>query len=365
MKRLAVVSPVVFSLLAAACSEVPAASNDAASPAIDAAPALDAAAADASAADTGASDTGPRDAFRPDTGLPPGLARYPLTATFPESATFDPTLDAFFVGSLGDGSVHRVDRTTGAETVFFTETEPGTWWSLGMDVDVARRRLWVCAMDDQRETTSETPPYAGWIWVFDLDTGARVARRDLSSVGVRATCTDVAVAADGSAYVSDRESPRVYHLTETGPVATLVENDLLDAAVVGENAIVVLPDQSALLVLIYLPSRLVRIDLGDLHVSDVAIDGTFGDFTPAASGADGMTLSGDRLLVAFTSEVDTLAPTLADWSAATIVSAVDVPAGMTDVVHTPDGDYLSNGQSVQFAFGGSTDPFALVRFEQP
>lgn len=193
----------------------------------------------------------------------------------------------------------------------------------------------------------------------------RVARRDLSRVGVRATCTDVAVAADGSAYVTDRESPRVYHLTETGPVQTLIEDDLLDAAVVGENAIVVLPDQSALLVLIYLPSRLVRIDLADGHIADVAIDGTFGDFTPAASGADGMTLSGGRLVVALTSEVDVLTPTLGDWSAATIASEVDVPAGMTDVIHTPDGDYLLNGQSVRFAFGGSTDPFALVRFDAP
>lgn len=289
------------------------------------------------------------------------IDRYPLTATFPEGGTFDPESDAFFVGSLGDGSVHRVDRATGAEDVYFTETAPGTWWTLGMDVDVARRRLWVCAMDDQRETTSETPAYQGYVWVFDLVTGARVANLDLNTVGLRATCTDVAVASDGSAFVTDRETPNVYRVTETGPVELFVTDDLLDAAVVGENAAVVLPDQSALLVLMYLPSRLVRVDLSDRSVADVTIDGTFSDLTPALSGADGMTLSGDRLLVAFTSKVIELAPTLGDWSAATS-RTVDVPAGITDVIHTPSGDYLLNGQAVRFALGQDPDPFALVRF---
>jgi len=330
----------------------------------DAAP-LDAVSVDAALTDATAADAAvARDAARDDTGAAPGRDRYPLSATFPEGGTFDPTGDAFYIGSLGGGSVHRVVRATGAETVLFQESAPGTWWTLGMDVDVARRRLWVCAMDDQRRTTTETPPYAGWIWVFDLDTGERIARRDLSAVGVRATCTDVAVAADGSAYVCDRESPRIYHLTETGPVETFVENDLLAGGVVGQNAIVVLPDQSAILTLVYLSSRLVRVDLRDRSVADVALDGAFIDTTPLLSGADGMTLSGGRLLVAFTSELDTLTPTLADWSSAR-VEAVDVPAGMTDVIHTFDGDYLLNGQSLTFALGGTPDPFALVRFVAP
>ncbi len=307
-------------------------------------------------------------ASRPDAPEDAGgrIDRYPLTATFPEGGTFypsegDPEGGAFFVGSLGDGSVHRIDRRTGVEEVFFTETAPGTWWTLGMDVDVARRRLWVCAMDDQRETTSETPPYAGYVWVFDLVSGERVANLDLSSVGMRATCTDVAVASDGDAYVTDRETPNLYRVTETGPVELFVTSDLLDAAVVGENAVVVLPDESALLVLMYLPSRLVRVDLRDRRVSDVEIDGSFSDLTPALSGADGMTLSGETLLVAFTSEVVELTPTLGDWSAARSRSA-DVPAGMTDVIHTPSGDYLLNGQAVRFALGQTPDPFALVRF---
>lgn len=302
----------------------------------------------------------PRDAPLPYDGGG-SLDRYPVSAEFPEGGTFDPTGGAFYVGSLGDGSVHRIDAATGADTTLFLPSEPGTWWTLGMDVDAAARRLWVCAMDDQRETTSETPPYAGWIWIFDLATGERTARIDLSSGGTRATCTDVVVV-DGVGYVVDREAPRVHRVTEGGEVTLFVEDDLLSGGIVGQNAVVVLPDHSALLSLIYLPSRLVRIDLTDRSVRDVAIDGTFSDLTPALSGADGMTLSGDRLLVAFTSEVDVLTPTLADWSSVTSSGGIDVPAGMTDLIHTPGGDYLLNGQAVRFALGQDTDPFALVRF---
>jgi hypothetical protein len=35
---------------------------------------------------------------------------------------------------------------------------------------------------------------------------------------------------------------------------------------------------------------------------------------------------------------------------------------MTDVIVTPAGPYLLNGQAVQFAVGSEPDPFQLVRF---
>lgn len=111
------------------------------------------------------------------------------------------------MGSLGDGSVRRVDATTGAETVLFTEAAPGRWWTLGMDLDAARRLLWVCAMDDRSPS-----PRAGPVWVFDLAAGTRVASVPLSAARPDATCTDVAVVSDGAGYVVDREQPDVYRV---------------------------------------------------------------------------------------------------------------------------------------------------------
>ncbi|MDQ3037270.1 MAG: hypothetical protein M3Y87_33055 [Myxococcota bacterium] len=302
------------------------------------------------------------DAAHLDAAAPPGFAaRYALSVEHPEGGAFDPEDRAFYVGSLADGSVHRIDAASGIDEEIFRETAPGTWWTLGMDVDAARRRLWVCAMDDQRETSSDDPPYDGYVWVFDLDSGERVASHALAGAFPNATCTDVAVAGDGAAYVTDRESPNVYRLTETDPPALFATDPALSAAVIGLNAIVVLPDQSALLAVLYLPSRLVRIDLVDGRVTEVDVDGDFSDRTPLLSGADGMALSEGGVLVQFTSQLVRVTPTLADWSAATATS-IDVPAGMTDVLATPAGPYLLNGQAVQFALGGATEPFALVRF---
>ena len=327
-------------------------------PAPDAPAPLDAPAPDVAAPPDVAPDVSPDVA--PD-APPTFLAAYPLTARFPEGGTYDPTSHRFFVGSLADGSVHRINATTGAEEVLFRETAPGRWWTLGMDVDVARRRLAVCAMDDRRAVAGTDHPYDGYVWVFDLTTGARVARYPLAGAFRTAACTDVAWAADGSLYVCDRESPRIYRVDPAGALTTFVTNDLLSGGVVGQNALVVLPDQSALLSLVYLPSRLVRVSLRDRAVADVSLRGTFFDGLPLLSGADGMTLSGGSLLVAFTSQVTRVTPTLADWSAAS-AATVDVPEGMTDMVHTPGGDYLLNGQSVSFAFDRATTPFRLVRF---
>lgn len=289
------------------------------------------------------------------------LTSYPLSARFPEGGTYDPSSHRFFVGSLADGSVHRINATTGQDEVFYRETAPGRWWTLGMDVDVARRRLAVCSMEDRRALGESAHPYDGYVLVFDLESGMRVARYPLAPAFATATCTDVAFSADGGLYVCDREHPQIYRIEPNGTLSNFVSHELLSGGAVGQNALVVLPDQSALLSLIYLPSRLVRVSLRDRSVANVSLRGSFFDGLPLLSGADGMTLSGNNLLVAFTSQVTRVTPTLGDWSAAS-TATIDVPAGMTDIVHTPGGDYLLNGQAVSFAFDRPTTPFEFVRF---
>ena len=92
------------------------------------------------------------------------------------------------------------------------------------------------------------------------------------------------------------------------------------------------------------------------------IEGDFSDGLPALSGADGMALdSNGSVLVAFTSQVNRVR-SVNGWARA-ISTTMDVEAGMTDVVHTPGGNYLLNGQSVSFAFGRDPEPSALLRFE--
>ncbi len=285
---------------------------------------------------------------------------YPIAADFTEGGIYDPAAHAFYVGSLGSGGVYRIDAETGVQSTLFEPDEAGTWWTLGMDIDVVDNLLYVCAMDDRR-AFDEAHDYAGYLWGFDLASGERVIRRALSDAADGGTCTDVAVAESGTVYVNDRQNPRLYAFAD-GELEMIVENDRLAGGLVGQNALVVTPDQSALLSLVFLPSRLVRIDLADYSVRDVDVDGDFSDLTPALSGADGMTLDGDGVLVMFTTQLNRLVPVTPAWREA-VSTTVDVDGSMTDVVQTPAGPYLLNGQAVRFALGSDTDPSALRRFD--
>ncbi len=70
---------------------------------------------------------------------------------------------------------------------------------------------------------------------------------------------------------------------------------------------------------------------------------------------------GESAPPAFTTRLARVTPTLPDWSEATSVIE-DAPGGLTDVVLTPGGLYLQNGQSVTFALGAPPEPFMLVRY---
>lgn len=285
------------------------------------------------------------------------LNSYPIESQYPESGFYDSVDHAFYVGSLADGSVHRIDATTGDETILFMPTDGGSYWTLGMAVDEEERLLWVCAMDD---TKTGDQPYDGYVWVFDLLTNERIANHDLSDAITDAACSDVAIADSGKAYVSDRENPNVYEVDVDTGATLFATGDDLSGAFVGQNALIVLPDQSALLVIVYLNSKLVRVDLTTGAVKEVDIDGSFFDAT-ALSGADGMAYSDGSVYVVFSSELVRVSPTLGDWSTAS-ADEVTVPKGMTDVVSTPNGLYLLNGQAINYALGTSTDPFVLNRY---
>ncbi|MBK8257980.1 MAG: SMP-30/gluconolactonase/LRE family protein [Polyangiaceae bacterium] len=284
---------------------------------------------------------------------------YPLFAQFPEGGIYDSVDHAFYVGSLGDGSVHKVDANTGEETVLFTETAPGAWWTLGMAVDEQRRRLWVCAMEDLTDTDAD-PAYDGYVWVFDLETGTRQAVFPLSDADPEATCTDLTLTSDGLAYVVDRDFGNVYKVDIDFGASLFAWSDVLVAALIGQNAAVTLPDESAIIAAIYLPSRLARVDLNTGDVLDIDISGDFAD-AAFLSGADGMVYHDGDLYVAFSSELVKVSPTLADFSSVN-ATAVDVPDGMTDVVSTPGGLYLLNGQAIRYALDQTPDPFKLTRF---
>jgi sugar lactone lactonase YvrE len=292
-------------------------------------------------------------------GAAPLRERYALDAEFPEGGAYDAASKRFFVGDLVYGTIHVTDGATGESTLYFVEQASGTWRTLGMAVDEQRRRLWVCAIDDP--DSPGLAPYAGFVWLFDLDTDERAAVFSLADAAPDGSCNDVAVAPNGAVYVTDRELPNVYRVDADGGASLFASDPLLEPLLLGQNGIVVLPDASAVLTTTYLPPGLNRVSLPDGAVTAVDIDGDFFDATPGA-GADGMALAGGDAYVAFSSELVRVSPTLGDWSSVTAAPA-EVVDGTTDVIATPDGLYLLNGQATRFVLGQEPDaPFALVRF---
>jgi len=114
---------------------------------------------------------------------------------FPEGITAGPGT-AFFVGSMGDGTIYRGDIWTGEVEAFLPPDGDGRASITGLDVD-GYGRLISCDYD------------SGQLFVHDLATRALVARRTIPAR--QSWPNDVVVAGD-SAYVTDTSHPLVWRL---------------------------------------------------------------------------------------------------------------------------------------------------------
>lgn len=127
---------------------------------------------------------------------------------FAEGIDADPATGAWYVTSVRHGTVTRVDPR--GESHPFAGPPDLEGAAFGVRVDAVRRLLWV---------TTRVSPYSGafvpgtperaGVVVLDLATGAVRARATLAD-SVPHTLGDLVLAPDGSAYLSDSESPTVY-----------------------------------------------------------------------------------------------------------------------------------------------------------
>jgi len=245
------------------------------------------------------------------------VARYALPGdnVFPEGIT-EGGGTAFFVGSMGDGTIYRGDAATGTVEVFVPPDGDGRVTITGLDLD-AYGRLVACDYD------------GGQLFVYDLATRKLAARRALPAE--EAWPNDVVVAGD-SAYVTDTRHPRVWRL----PVGRDGVGDAelaIDLAAFGPadpaylNGIVAHPDENTLLVASQGEGgTLWRVDLAGRDATPVDLGGY--EFN-----ADGMLLDGDLLYgvtnrgediesISFMISVARLAP---GWRSAAIVAELADP----------------------------------------
>ena len=212
--------------------------------------------------------------------------------SFPESlsSTKDGTL---YVGSFNLGGVVKAAPGGKAEQ-FIQPGAGGSRSVLGVLADENSGTLYVCSND----ITGFGVPGPGdtkgaWLKTFDLASGA--PKGSFALKDPKSLCNDIAIGADGTAYVTDSLAPIVYSLKPGGTALEVWATDPLLAPAkdgVGLDGIAVGSDGN-LYVTTYIPAKLFRI---------AARDGKAGAVTELKSSrtldhADAMRTFGDGFLL--------------------------------------------------------------------
>lgn len=116
-----------------------------------------------------------------------------------------------YIGSLGSGGVYRVEPHGKEAKVWI---KPGTFGMhsvFGVFADDKTNTLWVCSNDlSARGVTVEGADGISALKGFDLKTGE--GKISAALPGKPATCNDITVGPDGSAYVSNTAAPQILRL---------------------------------------------------------------------------------------------------------------------------------------------------------
>jgi sugar lactone lactonase YvrE len=124
-------------------------------------------------------------------------------ALIPEGIAYDPATKSFFVGSLAQRKIIRVDARGMAKDF----TQPGQdslLAVLGLRVDVSRRLLWACSGSSQTGRSG--------LFAYDLKTGRLARKYLLADTTTKHLLNDLTILENGELYVTDSEGGTVYTL---------------------------------------------------------------------------------------------------------------------------------------------------------
>ncbi|MCX6214431.1 SMP-30/gluconolactonase/LRE family protein [Spirosoma sp.] len=162
---------------------------------------------------------------------------------YPEGIAYSSQLAKFLVTSIPLGKIGTVDIGGHYEDLL---TDPGFIAGIGMKV--ADGRVFVCNSDQGRSvrSTPATTRQTAELLVFNLSTRQLERRTDLAALIPAAEpnfANDIAIAPDGTAYVTDSFSPVIYRVSATGAASILVRDDVRFASpTFGLNGIAYHPD---------------------------------------------------------------------------------------------------------------------------
>jgi sugar lactone lactonase YvrE len=174
----------------------------------------------------------------------PGERLYTESVT----STKDGTL---IVGSLGKGNISRIAPGTTRVEEWIKVGSGGLNQVFGVFADEKYGKLWVCS-DRVGDAGGEAPA----LKVFDLKSGNPTGSYPL--IGEKGFCNDIAVAVDGTAYITDTHQAEVFMLKPGAKTLELAAQDPLLKAVDG----IAFGDQAVLYVNGVTTGKLLRLNLG-------------------------------------------------------------------------------------------------------
>ena len=218
-------------------------------------------------------------------------AAQPITEiTLPGSRLFTESITStkdgtLFAGSVAKGNVVRVPYESTTVTEFIKPGSNGLNAVFGIYADEKHKILWVCS--DRWDKGQGDPPA---VKTFDLTTGA--AKGSYTLPGNATFCNDIAVAENGTAYISDTDQGSLVMLKPGAKeLEVAAKNPLLkgiDGLAFGEKTVLYVNSVTE--------NKLVRVDIGPDGKSKDIIEL---QLSQPITHPDGMrTIGKDRLLMA-------------------------------------------------------------------
>jgi hypothetical protein len=192
-------------------------------------------------------------------------------ALVPEGIAFDPKSHDFFMGSIAQRRIVRVDPT--GRVSEFAGAAADLDHVLGLTIDLPRRILY--AVSTSALTDAGEARRRNAIVAFDVDTGRLLRRVDVPAAN---QLNDVTVARGGRVFTSDSGSGAVFEIPRLGPARLLVA----EGQIRGTNGLAAAPDAKRLYVAHSTGIALVDIETGAVKRVNVparetvaAIDGLY------------------------------------------------------------------------------------------
>ncbi len=267
---------------------------------------------------------------------------------YPEGLEYDADRGAFLVTSLTRGQVHAV--RAGAEPELIVD-DPELVSAIGLRIDRKRGLLFVCSSDPgvSAKTDAATQRKLAGLGIYNLASGEkqRFIRLDRLNEGFQ-FCNDIALADDGTLYVSNSFSPVIYRIDANFEASVLANDERFAVDGFGFNGVALAG--GSLLVAHSVNGTLHRVDIQSGVFQEVQL-------SESAQYADGLVmLDANRVAVA-QNEANQIAifESKDGWRSAKRVRVYDQGFSFPTTGVLADGKLFYLNGKLHELFGGNRD----------